>query len=193
MILFPCPIGQQFWSKVANALRDYDSVKVHKICLIDSQGEIRWSIQDNEEKFVIWKKRNLVLQKKRSMAQHQPLQEEGLIRPVAGSSGNNSKRLAIISGVRAKPVWASQLYRGDRTHVGRFQHFRYNTFNICPITFLTNAMNEAWPSLPPEFFSEYSAVNFFLKLILNFLTILDTTGVILDRSLSHVGQSRYGQ
>ena len=42
--------------------------------------------------------------------------------------------------------------RGDRTHVGRFQHFRYNTFNICPITFLTNAMNEAWPSLPPDFF-----------------------------------------
>ena len=101
--------------------------------------------------------------------------------------------LSNVTEIDFSALKVGDIVRGDRTHVGRFQHFRYNTFNICPITFLTNAMNEAWPSLPPDFFSEYSVANFFLKLILKFLTILDTTGVILDRSLSHVGQSRYGQ
>ena len=35
--------------------------------------------------------------------------------------------------------------------------------------------------------------NFVLKRIFKFSTFQDTTGVILARSLSHVGQSHYGQ
>ena len=43
------------------------------------------------------------------------------------------------------------------------------------------------------FFSKFFVEKFVLKRIFKFLTFLDTTGVILDRNLSHVGQSHYGQ
>ena len=55
------------------------------------------------------------------MAQHQPLQEEDLIRSVAGSSGNNSKRLAIISGVTGmgKQLYTVAILRKNQSSKGR--------------------------------------------------------------------------
>ena len=55
------------------------------------------------------------------MAQHQPLQEEDLIRSVAGSSGNNSKRLAIISGVTGmgKQLYTVAILRNNQSREGR--------------------------------------------------------------------------
>ena len=82
-------------------------------------------------------------------------------------------------------------------YIGHFQHFQYITDNICWITFLIHAMNEACPYLHLIFF--IGVKNFVLKLNTKFLkllklwTFLGTTGVTLERRLSHVRQSHYSQ
>ena len=44
-------------------------------------------------------------------------------------------------------------------YIGHFQHSQYITDNICWITYLIHAMNEACPSLHSDFFETFALKN----------------------------------